>query len=211
MSLHDFLLFLPACFALNLSFGPNNLLSVTYGARYGVPVAMNAGLGRLAAFVIMITISGLGMGTLLLASETAFTVVKYLGAAYLIWLGVKLLRAKAPSADLPLSQHTGEAAPSTRLLVRQEFMVAIGNPKAILIFTAFLPQFAVPHNYTMSYVQIGITFLLLEWATIGLYGWLGRRMGRYTRRAGAMRWFNRASGSLMVFFGLVLALARRPN
>ncbi|MFT4192147.1 MAG: LysE family translocator, partial [Comamonas sp.] len=63
MSLHEFLLFLPACFALNLSFGPNNLLSLTYGARYGVPVAMAAGIGRLLAFAIMVSISGLGMGT----------------------------------------------------------------------------------------------------------------------------------------------------
>ncbi len=210
MSLHAYLLFLPACFALNLAFGPNNLLSVTYGARYGVPAAMAAGLGRLAAFAIMITVSGLGMGTLLLASEAAFTVVKLVGAAYLIWLGVKLLRAPAPAAPLPLARQADAATPARSWLMRQEFMVAIGNPKAILIFTAFLPQFAVPDAYALSYVQVALTFLALEWLTVGLYAALGRRMGRLTQGARTMRWFNRASGTMMVFFGVLLALARRP-
>ena len=211
MTLNEFLLFLPACFALNLSFGPNNLLSLSYGARFGVAVAWWAGMGRLAAFIIMITISGLGMGTLLMASETAFTVVKFAGAAYLMWLGFKLLRAGAPVSALPVSVPVGQSRPPMRELARQEFMVAIGNPKAILIFSAFLPQFAVPTAYALSFTQVAITFVLLESVVVALYGGLGQRMSRWSRGVSSMRWFNRISGALMLVFGLILALARRPQ
>lgn len=211
MSLHAYLLFLPMCFALNLAFGPNNLLSVTYGARYGVRTAMTAGLGRLAAFTVMITVSGLGVGTLLLASETAFMVVKLIGAIYLIWLGIKLLRSPAPAAALPLQRAATEQTPSRRRLIRQEFVVAIGNPKAILIFTAFLPQFAVSSAYALSYTEVAITFLVLEWLTLGIYAELGRRMVHLASGSQAMRWFNRASGTMMMCFGVLLAFARRPQ
>lgn len=211
MTLQAYLFFLPACLALNLSFGPNNLLSVTYGARYGLRQATLAGSGRLAAFAIMITLSGLGMGTLLLASETAFTVVKFAGAAYLVWLGIRLLRAPAPTvAPLHRAEAEPEAVPPLKRLIRQEFTVAIGNPKAILIFTAFLPQFAVADAYALSYTQVALTFLALEWTTLLFYGWLGLRMGRWTSKPGAMRWLNRVSGGMMVFIGVLLALARRP-
>lgn len=84
MPLETLLLFVPACFALNMAFGPNNLLSLTIGARYGLRAALLAAAGRLFAFTMMIAVAALGMGALLLASGIAFTVVKFLGAAYLV-------------------------------------------------------------------------------------------------------------------------------
>lgn len=84
MPLETFLLFVPACFALNMAFGPNNLLSVTFGARHGLRTALLAAIGRLVAFTLMIAVAALGMGALLMASEMAFMVVKFLGAAYLV-------------------------------------------------------------------------------------------------------------------------------
>ena len=213
MTWPQFLLFLPACFALNMAFGPNNLLSVTYGARHGLGAAVRAGLGRLVAFALMITISGIGMGSLLMASETAFNAVKWLGAAYLVWLGIKLLRAPAPQTDQPTLVGDGPAgaSPAGWALARQEFAVAVGNPKAILIFTAFLPQFTVPQHYVLSYVEVAVAFLVLEVAAIALYALLGMRMARSAGQGRIMRWFNKASGTMMVCFGVVLALMRRPG
>ncbi len=207
MPLADYLFFLPACFALNLAFGPNNLLSVTIGARQGVAAAMLAGIGRLVAFAPIIAATGLGMGALLAASELAFTALKFVGAAYLVWLGIRLLRAPAPVGDAGLPT----APRPVRALARQEFLVAIGNPKAILIFTAFLPQFVRPDAYAQSYVVVGATFLVLEIAAIALYAAFGARLGRLAARGAALRWFNRASGAMMVGFGLLLAAARRPG
>ncbi|PBI84008.1 Homoserine/homoserine lactone efflux protein [Variovorax boronicumulans] len=207
MTLSAYLLFLPACFAINMAFGPNNLLSVTNGAKHGVSPAVIAASGRLVAFAVMIAIAGLGMGAVLVASELAFDVIKYIGAAYLVWIGVRLLRAPAPTAQV----QTHEAAPpSMRALVRQEFTVAAGNPKAILVFTAFFPQFVVPGAYASSYVLLGVTFLVFELVAIALYALLGARMRRLANSSRAMRWFNRVSGSMMVGFGLILAFTRRP-
>lgn len=209
MSLSTYLLFLPACFAINMAFGPNNLLSVTNGARHGVSPAVIAASGRLVAFALMIAVAGLGMGAVLVASELAFDVIKYIGAAYLVWIGIRLLRAPAPTADVP-SQGTA-APPSLRALARQEFTVAAGNPKAILVFTAFFPQFVVPGAYASSYVLLGATFLVFELVAIALYAMLGARMRRLANGSRAMRWFNKVSGSMMVGFGLILAFTRRPT
>jgi len=208
MTLSNYLLFLPACFAINMAFGPNNLLSVTNGARHGVSPAVIAAGGRLAAFAIMIAIAGLGMGAVLVASELAFDVIKYIGAAYLVWIGIRLLRAPAPVAETQAPDAA--APPSMRSLVRQEFTVAAGNPKAILVFTAFFPQFVVPGAYAASYLLLGVTFLLLEVVAIALYAMLGARMRRLANGSRAMRWFNKVSGSMMIGFGLILAFTRRP-
>ncbi|BEP39630.1 LysE family translocator [Variovorax sp. V15] len=209
MTLSAYLLFLPACFAINMAFGPNNLLSVTNGARHGVSPAVIAASGRLVAFAIMIAIAGLGMGAVLVASELAFDVIKYIGAAYLVWIGVRLLRAPAPTAEVQ-ARDAVSAPPSMRALVRQEFTVAAGNPKAILVFTAFFPQFVVPGAYASSYVLLGLTFLVFELVAIALYALLGARMRRLANGSRAMRWFNRISGSMMVGFGVILAFTRRP-
>jgi threonine/homoserine/homoserine lactone efflux protein len=206
MSLHAFLLFLPACFALNMAFGPNNLLSLTNGARVGVAPAVLASTGRLAAFAIMIAIAGLGLGALLMASEAVFTAVKWAGAAYLVWLGVKLFRSGTP---VVAADGNGQPARPLASLAREEFLVAAGNPKAILIFTAFFPQFVDPAAYASSFAILGTTFLVLEVVAITAYSLAGARL-RSLMRGTAFRWFNRVSGGTMVVFGLMLAVTRRP-
>lgn len=209
MPLHTYLLFLPACFALNMAFGPNNVLSLTHGAGHGVLHAVVASAGRLAAFALMIALTGFGLGALLLASETLFTVLKVGGAAYLVWLGVKLLRAKP-------AQHAVDAAGQTGgrgLLLKhckQEFYVAAGNPKAILIFTAFFPQFVDRTHYAVSFTVLGATFLVLELVAIAVYALIGARLRFITANPQGFVWLNRASGSLMVGFGMLLAVVRRP-
>lgn len=207
MSFEILLLFVPACFALNMAFGPNNLISITIGARDGLRAALIAATGRLIAFVLMITVAAIGMGALLMASEAAFTVVKVLGAVYLVWLGVKILRseAKFPSEDHELGRS------GVRGFIRQEFLVAMGNPKAILIFTAFFPQFVVPENYWGSFLILGAIFLALELIAITLYAYAGTRLSGVMRNARGLRWINRISGSTMITFGVLLAAARRPT
>ncbi|PWR23993.1 LysE family translocator [Zavarzinia compransoris] len=205
MPLDAFLLFLPACFAVNLAFGPNNLLALTNGARVGVGRTVLASGGRMIAFALMIAIAGLGLGALLATSALAFNIVKWAGAAYLVYLGVRLLKAGGPAADVEA------AAPRTlAALARQEFVVAAGNPKAILVFTAFLPQFVDPGAYALSFTILGATFLVLEAVAIALYALIGARLGAAMARGRAMAWFNRISGSLMILFGVLLAFTRRP-
>ena len=205
MSSTVFWLFLPACFALNMAFGPNNLLSMTVGAKQGIPTALVAAMGRLVAFAIMIVVAALGMGTLLMVSETAFTVVKFAGAAYLIWLGIKVLRASGKSS----AEQTKLNKSDVWGLVRQEFFVAMGNPKAILILTAFFPQFVDMNNYWSSSLTQGVIFLLLEVIAIAAYAYVGTRLSGVMQNARGLRWVNRISGSMMIGFGVTLAMARR--
>lgn len=103
---------------------------------------------------MMIAVTALGMGALLMASEIAFTVVKFLGAAYLVWLGIRILRSEA---ELP-AENPEFGRYGVRGFIRQEFLVAIGNPKTILIFTAFFPQFVDATNYWGSFMILGAIF-----------------------------------------------------
>jgi threonine/homoserine/homoserine lactone efflux protein len=211
MSLQNYWLFLPACFAINMALGPNNLLSISNGARSGVREAILAATGRLLAFASMIAIAGLGLGALLLASETLFTLLKFGGAAYLVWIGIKLFRSgPALGAPAPDVSAGGPAASKLRRLAKQEFLVAAGNPKAILVFTAFFPQFVDRSAYAASFAVLGAIFLMLELVAIAIYAVIGARLGTFTKGSRGFRWFNRVSGSVMIGFGLLLALLRRP-
>ncbi|AGI23382.1 LysE family translocator [Pseudomonas sp. MT3] len=201
-------LFLPACFALNLAPGPNNLLSLNNAARFGLLRATLAGSGRLLAFAGMLALAASGLALVLQTSAWLFLVIKVIGAAYLLWLAVQLWRA--PTADL---QVNGAAVPASSLwrLTRQEFWVAAGNPKAILIFTAFLPQFVDPHQAVAAqFAQLGTAFLLLEWLAIALYGLAGLHLGKLLAGARARRLFNRGCAALLGSAGLGLLLSRRP-
>ncbi|SIO32724.1 LysE family translocator [Vannielia litorea] len=199
----DLAFFLPACFALNLTFGPSNLLALTHGAQSGVRFAFTAALARLAVFAPMIAASALGLGLLLTVSATAFTAVKILGAAYLIWIGLKLLRTR------PDSHALGSPAPNLVRAARREALVALGNPKAILIFAAFFPQFVRAGSYWSDYALLGAAFLLLEGCAVTAYAIAGRFAARLASTR--MHWLQRASGGTMVGFGLLLLLARAPT
>lgn len=200
----DLWLFLPACFALNLTFGPSNLLSVTFGAQQGVGFAVAAGTARLAAFAPMILASALGLGALLSVSAVAFGVLKVVGAAYLIYLGVRLLMDAARPKDLG-----GAPAPMPlRAALRSEGTVALTNPKAILIFTVFLPQFVNVDRYWSSYTVVGVSFLVLEVLAIATYAALGRLARTFA--ATRLHWLQRASGVGMILFGALMLVARQP-
>ncbi len=123
MDLATLALFLPACFALNMAPGPNNLLSVSNATRYGYRIACVAGMGRLLAFAGMIALASAGLAVVLQTSELLFYAIKILGAAYLFYLTWQLWRAD------PGVESTVTGAPVGMLaLARQEFLVAAGNP-----------------------------------------------------------------------------------
>lgn len=200
----NLLVFIPACFALNLAFGPNNLLSVTFGAQKGIGFAALAGAARLAVFVPMIAASALGLGALLSASTVAFTVVKIIGAVYLLYLGIRMLL----SGPRP---GVAEGAPrglTLKSALRMEGLTALSNPKAILIFAAFFPQFVTLQHYWSSYVTLAALFLTLEAVAILLYASLGRLARAFT--ATRLHWLQRMSGIGMIVFGGLLLFISQP-
>jgi threonine/homoserine/homoserine lactone efflux protein len=205
MDLPTLALFLPACFALNMAPGPNNLLSVSNSTRYGYRTACVAGIGRLLAFAGMIALASAGLAVVLQTSEVLFYGIKIVGAAYLFYLAWQLWRAD------PGVENVVTGAPAGRLtLARQEFLVAAGNPKAILIFTAFLPQFVDPNQaVTPQFAVLGALFLMLEWIAIGAYAYMGLHMRRWFAKPRGKRIFNRCCAGLLSAAASVLLMARR--
>ncbi|MBC3475756.1 LysE family translocator [Pseudomonas taiwanensis] len=207
MDLSSLLLFIPACFALNMAPGPNNLLSLHNASRYGLRTACVAGGGRIVAFSGMIALAAMGLAVVLHTSEYLFLTIKVVGAAYLFYIAWQLWRAPVGDAVLAADHPRG-----TWRLARQEFWVAAGNPKAILIFTAFLPQFVSVGSATPvseQFLWLGVLFLLLEWAAIALYAGLGVYLQRWFSQPAPRRLFNRVSASLLGCAGLGLLAARR--
>lgn len=206
MDLLSFLFFLPACFALNMSPGPNNLLALNNAKRYGFRPAVLAGAGRLLAFSVMIALAASGLAVVLYTSEVFFFVLKIGGAAYLFWLAFRLWFADTnASEELPTSR-----AKNLQGLARQEFLLASGNPKAILIFTAFLPQFVDPNGPILTqFALVGGLFLLLEWVAIAVYASFGVYLRQWFSAPRSRKLFNRGSASLLAMAGLGLLLARR--
>lgn len=196
--------FLPACFALNLAPGPNNLLSLSNAVRYGFRRSCLAGLGRLVAFAGMIAIASAGLAIVLHTSVWLFEVIKVAGAAYLLYLAIQLWRADAAQEIQSTSTVTVWA------LVRQEFLVAAGNPKAVLIFTAFLPQFVDPSApVAPQFTLLGALFLFLECFAIAGYAYMGLHMRRWLIRPGARQMFNRACATLLAGASVGLLTSRR--
>lgn len=208
MPIESWLLFIPACFALNVYPGPNNLLALSNGARGGLGFATQASIGRLPAFAGLIVLTAIGLGALLAASEIWFTALKWIGAAYLIWLGIRMAMSGAEAwARKPEGAQGGLG-----LSARQEFLVAATNPKAIIIFTAFFPQFIAPGSDFAGQVLImGGAFLVMEAAAALIYAFLGVRLGRLARSPRSFRWIARGSGAALVGSGILLAASRRPD
>uniref|UniRef100_UPI00313BD2BD LysE family translocator n=1 Tax=Pseudoduganella sp. OTU4001 TaxID=3043854 RepID=UPI00313BD2BD len=192
MDASTLMLFVPACFALNMAPGPNNLLSVSNATRYGFRRSCLAGAGRLVAFAGMIALASAGLAAVLHTSELLFYGIKTAGAVYLFYLAWQLWRARA---DIGAAGADAAPTASWRQLARQEFFVAAGNPKAILIFTAFLPQFVDPAGAVgAQFFVLGVLFLLLEVVALAAYAWMGARMQRWFAQPRGKRIFNRTWG-----------------
>ncbi|MCG7587594.1 LysE family translocator [Photobacterium sp. OFAV2-7] len=204
MEIWKLLLFIPACFALNMTPGPNNLLSMNNARCYGFKSAFIAGLGRITAFSGMIALAASGLAVVLYTSETLFFLIKLTGAIYLLWIAFNLWRSEAsPVADIKRNK-------SLPGLARQEFALAAGNPKAILIFTAFLPQFVdVKANVDAQFFVLGGTFLLLEMLAISIYAIFGLYLRHWFSKPKMAKRFNKGCSLFLAFSGANLLFIRQ--
>ncbi len=156
---------------------------------------------------VLIAISLAGMGALLVASERAFTIAKWLGAAYLAYLGWQLWRAPAPVLSPESPGAGGPAAPPLKLFT-EGFLVAAANPKAIIFFAAFLPQFMTPGaSFLLQLLVLGGTFVIVEILYEMMLAGLAHRIAPWLMRHG--RAFNRIAGVTFVGIGAALATASR--
>ncbi|MBX3682051.1 MAG: LysE family transporter [Zoogloeaceae bacterium] len=203
MALQTWLIYLLAVTGLSLTPGPNSLLALTHGALYGHRRSLFTIAGGSAGFVLLIALSMLGIGALLQASAGALVVLKFAGGAYLVWLGVQLWRAPA----ITLSPATTAALRNNRTLFRQGLLAAISNPKVLLFYGAFLPQFIDAHRSLLQqFVVMAASFAVVEFAVEYLLARLAHRIRPWLERSG--RRFNKACGGLFALMGAALPLTR---
>jgi threonine/homoserine/homoserine lactone efflux protein len=205
MTFATWLAFLAASIVLLLIPGPTVLLVVSYALTQGrkVAVAMAAGVA-LGDFTAM-TLSLGGLGALLLASAAFFTVLKWIGAAYLVYLGIRLWRAPPALPDV-----AEEATPRTRGIFAHAFAVTALNPKSIAFFVAFVPQF-VDHARPLlpQFVVMEATFVVLATVNALAYALAADRLRGRIRKPGVLTWMNRAGATCLVGMGAATAAFAR--
>ena len=201
MDLHTWLIYLVAVVGLSLSPGPNGLLALTHGALHGRCKALFTIGGGAFGFVVVVALAMFGIGALLKASLVWLTVLKWVGGAYLVWLGIQVWRAPPLGAEL---QTTAAPRPGWSLF-QQGALAALTNPKAILFFAAFLPQFIDPaRSLLQQFVVMAGTFAVVEIVFEVIVASMAQRISPWLRRVGKR--FNQACGGVFVLIGTALPL-----
>lgn len=187
--------------------GPTVLLALTNGSRYGVRASLPGMLGAVLSDFVLIAAVAVGLGALLAASEFWFSVVKWVGVAYLAYLGVRLLRSRG-TLTVPGDGDPAER-PSGRAIFMRSFLVAATNPKGYLFFSAFLPQFVAPAQPQLpQYVTLALTFAVIDLVVMLSYAAAGAQAIRMLRARGVL-WLDRLCGGALLALAGSLALYRR--
>jgi threonine/homoserine/homoserine lactone efflux protein len=217
------LVFIAAGLLLNLTPGPDVMFIVANAVRAGARAGVAAALGISAGCLVHVAAAALGVSALLAASSTAFGVLKWLGAVYLVWVGVQMLRS-AMGQDAPVKIAVGaymagsegrfDTESALAIVFRRGFLTNVLNPKVALFFLAFVPQFIAPGTAHTGgvFLALGLLFtfnsllVCIGWALAA--AWLARRAGALQR---ATRWLDGLAGTLFIGFGIRLALTDAPT
>lgn len=205
MDFHVWLTFTIATFLICFSPGPNMLHMMKSGAHFGMKRTLYSMLGCFLAVSILIGSSIAGIGALLLASPLLFDILRYAGAAYLIYLGIQAWRA-------PVHLHIDSVTPadlvhntSIRTIFRNGFLIGISNPKALLFAAAFFPQFINPAlPQALQLTVLFVTFTVLEFSCYSIYAFGGRSIAGMLKYASVRKAFNRVTGAMFGLFGALL-------
>jgi threonine/homoserine/homoserine lactone efflux protein len=209
--LPQLLLFMAAGWLLNLTPGPDVLYIVSHGLRHGARAGMVAALGIVSGCFVHVFAAAAGLSALLATSAAAFTVIKWIGAAYLLWMGVKLLFSRGGRLDLNAARATET---DLWLVWRRGFLTNVLNPKVALFFLAFVPQFIRPDaaHPALAFLLLGVLFNVNSLPINLGYAWLAAWAARRLQvLQAAMGWMDRIAGLMFIGFGLRLALAEHPT
>ncbi|MCE8418104.1 LysE family translocator [Rhodovulum sulfidophilum] len=199
------LAFAAASAALLVLPGPTILLVLSYALSQGRRVAVAMALGVALGDLIAMTASLAGLGALVLASATLFTALKWIGAAYLVWLGIRLFRSPPV-----LAEDVAPAPRPARAVFGHAALVTALNPKSIAFFIAFVPQFLRPEApLAPQFAVLIATFVSLAALNALAYALLADRLRAQIRRAAVLRWMTRAGGGALIGMGALTASAAR--
>ncbi|MBB2485515.1 LysE family translocator [Mitsuaria sp. WAJ17] len=201
-----YLLFLLVATATVASPGPGVMLSLNNALRLGWRGSLPGIAGVAAGAAVVAGLSATSLGLLLAQSPLAFTVIKLLGAAYLVWLGIKLWRA--PAQDW--ADEAGAPVLSPRRRFLEGLMLQFTNPKAIVFFLSILPQFVdSAHAAGPQLLLLVLSYAGLVLVIHSLYAWAAQSVRQFLGSARGRRWFQRGSGMVFIGFGLMLARSSR--
>lgn len=205
MPIDTWLTLLLAAVVISISPGAGAVTAMSYGLSHGARNAFSAVLGLQCGFLAQIVIVGIGLGGLIAASVTLFTLVKWIGVGYLIYLGIRKWRE---GGELKLGRVT--LAFSHRRAFFESILVNLTNPKSLVFLVALMPQFIDPRlDQTWQIAIIGATLLAVDVVVMSGYSILASRLRGLLRNEKAVRLQNRITGSVLIGAGLLLASAER--
>lgn len=193
--------------------GPTVLLALTNGSRFGVRGAGFGILGAAVSDAVLIAAASLGLGALLMASAVLFNLVKWVGVAYLLWLGWQMVTSSGGFRDAGAAMCGRRTPPPGHAMTtfRKSFLVAVTNPKGYLFFAAFLPQFiSLSEPLAAQYLTLGAIFIAIDVAVMLAYAGMGAKAMRVLSGRGAL-WLDRTCGGFLLALGAALALLRRSD
>ena len=206
MELSAWLTYFLATVILSLSPGPGVFSSISSGLHHGLKRGMWNGVGMQLANLILLAIVAIGLGAILIASETLFTIVKWVGVAYLVYLGIVTWRAPARGF---VDDDDGKAHTAREIFMRG-FWVNITNPKGIIFFAAVFPQFIdVARPQAPQYAILAATTFVVDVVVMTMYCALAAKVMRAMKDERHLKWINRTLGGAFVAAGLALAGFRR--
>jgi len=204
MQFTTWLLFLVVAFIAVISPGPAILLSISNSIRFGICKVLLSSFGNICGLFLLSTAAILGLGAVLKTSTTLFTIIKIIGAAYLIYLGIRQWRSKTCFFNGVEKGNTQRVKSHQRFFI-EGFLIAITNPKAILFFTALFPQFInTAQALVPQFLIMTFTFMLISFVSLVAYGLLATKAKIWLTTGQRAKWFNRTLGGLFVLIGMGL-------
>jgi RhtB (resistance to homoserine/threonine) family protein len=204
--------FVAAVFLLNVTPGPDTAYIVGRSVAQGRGAGLMSALGISAGCCVHSLACAFGLTALLAASATAFTVIKFVGALYLIYLGVRLIFAQPAAAEAAGAARAVGAPKSLRQLFLQGFWTNVLNPKVVLFFVSFFPQFVTTgsDHKALAFLTLGVVFVLMSTIWNSFVAWIaGSVTQRFSGKPAVKQWLDRGVGSAFVGLGIKLATASR--
>lgn len=209
MLLQTWMLYVAAVFVLTITPGPSVLMCVTNSVKYGVRRASASALGSITAGCLIIAIVAIGFGAVLAASEKVFQVMKWIGVAYLFYIGITSFFSKESGFEVKGDSGGGSSKSLLRLYMHG-FLIGITNPKGLLFFSAFLPQFLDPKAPQLpQFFVMGLTFVVFETFWLMFYSNFAAWVAPWLRAPGRAKMFNRVTGGIFIGAGTLLATIKR--
>lgn len=208
MSIETWMYYFIAVLILTASPGPSSLLCMTKAVSSGFKLSIYTALGSLVAITGILTLSFTGLGVLIASSEWVFNIVKWTGAAYLVYLGWKAFTSKQDSYQMDTHVQANNAKRASHFI--SGFIVGASNPKAILFFTALFPQFIDPNASLLSqYAVFAVTFACMELSWLLFYAYLGSKSSSWILAKGRAKLFNKLTGGVFMSAGVLLSTTSR--